>query len=63
MKLHFVNFNSNYYNKYEFFLWIFIAMAVRIVFPDCGEHNNYGETACIFLDDNTSEDVFSVTYT
>ena len=37
-------------------------MAVRIVFPDCGEHNNYGETACIFLDDNTSEDVFSVTH-
>ena len=43
------------------FCGLFIAMAVRIVFPDCGEHNNYGETACIFLDDNTSEDVFSVT--
>ena len=44
------------------FRGLFIAMAVRIVFPDCGEHNNYGETACIFLDDNTSEDVFSVTH-
>ena len=44
------------------FCGLFIAMAVRIVFPDCGEHNNYGETACIFLDDNTSEDVFSVTH-